>query len=666
MVVKGNASAITSLAISVDNNKMADSSGGETVCRSVQFRGLSTYYVAAEKITVSFRYPTEGFKVDARDWIGLAADADSYVERCVCRVCVGDPTRHRPCDGGVWKVGTVVLTLPQEGGGNYRLRYVRHGGGVVGKSDPFTVCSDLSEFPSITIQSLEDHVFIDKLRGQSPMLLSSNSPNESSSFVLVTEDSHSAPHRKSVDDHHSGNDTVGGSANTGKEGTGNTEERNDRGGTQIEKVTGLDPVIIRVCTSPSGEAQEHVQMEGCTAGERRHCQEEKLTVRVCESPLEVVSRLEDPVGAETGGEGGKQFIKEVDMSESMVLVQGISEREAWRLKQNNKELWIKIRKLSDRMEGLQQENEILKGQLDRERTEKQRMKRRILQLENMAVELEAAKTELEEQGHQIVEEKQSLRVTVGQLQSELMAVSVHCRKLLDQVNESERRVRTVGEENAVLQRQVEEFEKHRRRRKKQEQKAEEGKGREGAEVVDSPKLSRERRRQEKRGVEPGRMVQGSRGRQKHHHRPREERDKVPHSDVSPETKQPRQSSEGMSRKEGGVERTLVEAKERPLSEGRVERTSVEAKERPLSEGRVERTSVEAKERPLSEGRVERTSVEAKERPLSEGRVEEIASCLKGRHVTSYQCPVCQKQLHARENEYSVLLHIEHCLTWQAH
>ena len=610
MVVKGNASAITSLAISVDNNKMADSSGGETACRSVQFRGLSTYYVAAEKITVSFRYPTEGFKVDARDWIGLAADADSYVERCVCRMCVGDPTRHRPCDGGVWKVGTVVLTLPQEGGGNYRLRYVRHGGGVVGKSDTFTVCSDLSEFPSITIQSLEDHVFIDKLRGQSPMLLSSNSPNESSSFVLVTEDSHSAPHRKSVDDHHPGNDTVGGSANTGKEGTStaNTEERNDGGG---EKVTGLDPVIIRVCPSPSGEAQEHVQM----AGERRHCQEEKLTVKVCESPLEVVSPLEDPVGAETGGEGGKQFIKEVDMSESMVLVQGISEREAWRLKHNNKELWVKIRKLSDRMEGLQQENEILKGQLDRERTEKQRMKRRILQLENMAVELEAAKTELEEQGHQIVEEKQSLRVTVGQMQSELMAVSVHCRKLLDQVNESEKRARTVGEENAVLQRQVEEFEKHRRRRKKQEQKAEEGKGREGAEVVDSPKLSRERRRQEKRGVEPGRMVQGSRGRQKHHHRPREERDKVPHSDVSPETKQPRQSSEGMSRKEGGVERTLVEAKERPLSEG---------------------------------------------------RVEEIASCLKGRHVTSYQCPVCQKQLHARENEYSVLLHIEHCLTRQAH
>ena len=595
---------------------MADSSGGETAGRSVQFRGLGTYYVAAEKITVSFRYPTEGFQVDARDWIDLAADTDSDIEQCVCRVSVGDPTRHRPCDGGVWKVGRVGLTLPQEGGGNYRLRYVRHGGGVVGRSDPFTLCSDLSEFPSITIQSLEDHVFIDKLRDQSPMLLSSNSANQSSSFVLVTEDSHSAPHGKSVDHHQSGNASLGGSA---KEGTANTGERNDRGGMQIEceeKVTEVDPVI-RVCPSPSGEAQDPVQTEGCTAGEQchqEHCQEGKQTVQVCE--LGVVSLLEDP--AETGGEGGKRFIKEVDMSESMVLVQGISEREAWRLKQNNKELWIKMRKLSDRMEGLQQENELLKGQLDHEKTEKQRMKRRILQLENMAVELEAAKTELEEQGHQIMEEKQSLRVTVGQLQSELMAVSVHCRKLLDQVNESERRARTVGEENAVLQRQVEELEKHRRRRKKQEQKGEESKGKEGAELVDSPKLSRERRRQEKRGVEPGRAVQGSRGRQKHRHRPREERDKVSHSDVSPETNQPRQSSERMS----------VEARK--------------------------------------EGGVERTPVEAKERQLSEGRVEEIASCLKGRHVPSYQCPVCQKQLHARENEYSVLLHIEHCLTRQAH
>ena len=594
---------------------MADSSGEEAACRSVQFRGLSTYYVAAEEITVSFRYPTEGFKVDARDWIGLAADTDSDIEQCqcVCRASVGDPTRHRPCDGGVWKVGTVGLTLPQEGGGNYRLRYVSHGGGVVGRSEPFTLCSDLSEFPSITIQSLEDHVFIDKLRDQSPMLLSSNSANQSSSFVLVTEDSHSAPHRKSVDhSYHSGNDSVGGSA---EEGTASTDKRNDKGGTQVEceeEVTGVAPVIIRVC--PSGEAWDHVQTEGCTAGEQchqEHCPEGKQT----ESPLEVVSPLVDP--AETGGveEGGKQFIKEVDMSESMVLVQGISEREAWRLKQNNKELWIKIRKLSDRMEGLQQENELLKGQLDREKTEKQRMKRRILQLENMAVELEAAKNELEEQGHQIVEEKQSLRVTVGQLQSELMAVSVHCRKLLDQVNESERRVRMVGEENVILQRQVEDSEKHRRRRKKQEQKGEEGKGKE---VVDSPKLSRERKRQERQGVEPGRVAQGSRGRQKHRHRPREERDKVSHSDVSPGTKQLQQSSEGMS----------VEARK--------------------------------------EGVEERILVEAKERQLSEGRVEEIASCLKGRHVTSYQCPVCQKQLHARENEYSVLLHIEHCLTRQAH
>ena len=567
---------------------MADSSGGETACRSVQFRGLSTYYVAAEEIRVSFRYPTEGFLVDPRDWIGLAADTDSDVEQCVCRVCVGDPTRHKPCDGGVWKVGTVALTLPGEGGGNYRLWYVRYGGGVVGRSEPFTLCCDMSEFPSITIQSLEDHVFIDKLRGQSPMLLSSNSGNESSSFVLVTEDSQSTPHKKS--DHLSASGTVEQST---KEGTStvNTDER----GTSIE-CEEVDPVIIRVCPSPS---EDHVQTESCTVGIECH-QEGGETVQLSESILEAVSPP-DHVRAEVGGEGRGQFLREVEMSESMVLVQGISEREAWRLKQNNKDLWIKIRKLSDRMEGLQQANELLKGQLDHERAEKQQLQRRNLQLENMAVELEAAKTELEEQGRQIVEEKGSLRGTVGELQSELMAVSLHCRKLLDQVNESERRVKKLGEENAALQRQVDELEKHRRRRRRKEQKVE---GKEEAEVMDSPKLSRDKRRQEKRDAESSRTLQGSRGHQKHRHRPREERDKVLHCDVSPESKQ-----------------------SRPLSDG---------------------VSVEGK----------------KERQLSEGRVEEIASCLKGRHVTNYQCPVCQKQLHARENEYSVLLHIEQCLTRQ--
>lgn len=587
---------------------MADSCGGETACRSVQFRGLSTYYVAAEEITVSFRYPTEGFLVDPRDWIGLAADADSDVEQCVCRVCVGDPTRHKPCDGGVWKVGTVAMTLPGEGGGNYRLGYVRYGGGVVGRSEPFTLCCDMSEFPSITIQSLEDHVFIDKLRGQSPMLLSSNSGNESSSFVLVTEDSQSTPHKKSVD-HLSASGTVEQWERTkpGKEGasTVNTDERVTP--VECEEVARVDPVIIRVCPSPS---EDHVQTEGCTAGIECH-QEEKETVQLSESILEAVSPP-NHVRVEVGGEGREQFIREVDMSESMVLVQGISEREAWRLKQNNKDLWIKVRKLSDRMEGLQQDNELLKGQLDHERAEKQQLQRRNLQLENMAVELEAAKNELEEQGHQIVEEKESLRGTVGELQSELMAVSLHCRKLLDQVNESERRVKTLGEEKAALQRQVDELEKHRRRRRRKEQKVE---GKEEAEVMDSPKLSR--RRQEKRDIESSRTLQGSRGHQNHRHRPREERDKVPHCDVSPESKQ-----------------------SRPLSEG----VSVEAKK----EGGVERTSVEGK----------------KERQLSEGRVEEIASCLKGRRVMSYQCPVCQKQLHARENEYSVLLHIEQCLTRQ--
>ena len=46
--------------------------------------------------------------------------------------------------------------------------------------------------------------------------------------------------------------------------------------------------------------------------------------------------------------------------------------------------------------------------------------------------------------------------------------------------------------------------------------------------------------------------------------------------------------------------------------------------------------------------------------ISERRVEEITQSLRG--APTVVCPICQKVLHARQNEYSVLLHVEHCLS----
>ena len=566
---------------------MADSTGDDTVAayRPVQFRGLTAHYLAAEDIHAVFRYPTEGYEADACDWVGLVEEGDSVnVEQCIQRVYVGDPSQHKLCDGGVWKVGKVSLTLPQEAGRTYRLLYVSRWGTVVGSSESLTVCGDSSEFPSITIQSLEDHVFIDKLRAQSPLLLSSNSANRgSSSFVLVTDEEsrvHSLTHERSVDDQLTGTDTTSNVDKT------QTESCNPEQVTHPQEAAGVDPVVI--------ELQDSQLHQVAPSDEHVHDQPEVA---------------------------GEVFLKGVELSDSTVLVQGISERDAWRLKQSNKELWIKIKKLSERMEGLQQENLSFKRELSDEKIEKQNLQDRVLELESITVQLEAVRAQLQERNRQIADERASLRATVGELQRELAAVSQHCRKLLDQLNESEERVREVSGERAVLKRRVEELEKHRRRRK-QGGKVPEGSKRKSSELTESPKLSGENHRQEKQVVDLN--EKGPLKHQKHGHRPREHVVNV-HSKQPPSHPLPPPSHP-------------LPPPSHPL---------------PPPSHPLPMPPDKAPEGVARESGI-----------LSEGRVQEIASRLKGRSAKMYQCPVCQKQLDAHENEYSVLIHIEHCLTHQ--
>lgn len=64
---------------------------------------------------------------------------------------------------------------------------------------------------------------------------------------------------------------------------------------------------------------------------------------------------------------------------------------------------------------------------------------------------------------------------------------------------------------------------------------------------------------------------------------------------------------------------------------------------------------------------DRSAGEDDEDSLSEERLEEIASQLKGgsggmaEGVRLVDCPICGKTLHSRENDYGVLLHVEHCI-----
>jgi len=162
----------------------------------------------------------------------------------------------------------------------------------------------------------------------------------SSSFVLVTDEEsrvHSLTHERSVDDQLTGTDTTSNVDKT------QTESCNPEQVTQPQEAAGVDSVVI--------ELQDSQLHQVAPSDEHVHDQPEVA---------------------------GEVFLKGVELSDSTVLVQGISERDAWQLKQSNKELWIKIKKLSERMEGLQQENFSFKRELNDEKIEKQNLQDRVL------------------------------------------------------------------------------------------------------------------------------------------------------------------------------------------------------------------------------------------------------------------------------------------------
>ena len=138
--------------------------------RPVQFRGLSTHYVAGENIRVSFRYPASSFRPHSQDKVKLYARASK--DKSVSSAVVGDCSKHRLCDGGLYKTGSVVISTAELSGCPQRQCVLLYGSErlrkVLGKSDPFFICPR-EDYPSIQILTAEDRVFIDKLRSHSPI-----------------------------------------------------------------------------------------------------------------------------------------------------------------------------------------------------------------------------------------------------------------------------------------------------------------------------------------------------------------------------------------------------------------------------------------------------------------------------------------------------------------
>lgn len=153
--------------------------------RPVEFRSLSTHYVTGEKIRVSFRYPITSFSPKSEDQVKLYAVGTK--DRSLASTTVGDPSKHRLCDGGLYKTGSVTVPAtvrPGTDGKKYLLLYGSNGlRRVMGKSEPFIICRQ-EDFPSIKIRTKEDNEFIEQLRSHSPV--GSAARDRDLSFVAVT------------------------------------------------------------------------------------------------------------------------------------------------------------------------------------------------------------------------------------------------------------------------------------------------------------------------------------------------------------------------------------------------------------------------------------------------------------------------------------------------
>lgn len=152
--------------------------------RPVEFRGLSTHYVAGENIQVCFRYPVTSFQPHSDDKIKLYLRKSR--DGSVASATVGEPSKHRLCDGGLYKSGNVVISTTTMSGSSERSYVLLYGSSkrrqVVGKSEPFIICEQ-KDFPSIQIRSIEDRVFIEKLRSHSPI---NQTENDDLSFAMVS------------------------------------------------------------------------------------------------------------------------------------------------------------------------------------------------------------------------------------------------------------------------------------------------------------------------------------------------------------------------------------------------------------------------------------------------------------------------------------------------
>lgn len=481
------------------DNMAAEAEGDDVKSRQrpVEFRGLCTHYVEGEDIRVSFRYLHSSFQPDMSDKIKLYARGARTGDRSIASARVGDVSKHRLCDGGLYKTGSVTITTNtvKQLATSQRSYVLLYGSGrlrqVVGKSDPFIICPQ-NEFPSIQIRSVEDSVYIEKLRAHSPIDnhpaypkgvgLAANEEKEMS-FVMVSDRNSPLEDWESLDEEE---DSLSDSESWSEVGESlrhlspseshsltssdseSSEESDNEANTH--NISGAFKAVPHSqvpyiplngsCSPPATSTPPPVPKPRRLNGEVKKTQTEQLAIKSegcchttkCSNSVQEIPSvdqhfqnsskhdLESSLPKSSVLKLDEPMAKVAELTDSMVIIDEITPEKVTMLKNSNKELRMKVRVLHDKLHTVAEERDSLLVTIE--------------ETQNQVSELKHDKSELQRNNKKLLGERTTLKSKCKRLENENAILTQHCEKQVVQMTQYETQLTAVSAEKERLQRQL--------------------------------------------------------------------------------------------------------------------------------------------------------------------------------------------------------------------
>ena len=682
---------------------------------TLEFTGVFSLYKADKPIQASFRYPTTYRRVKNNDRICLVQEGAVSTDQSLASVKVGNPSGHWLDEQGCYKSGKAVLDiskveLPSDEA-QYMLLYVgkRETGSeeILARSKVFTVCPKDSLLDGYSCQSLEDQlVLVNKVPNSldSSEALSDISINgsfnhsyspaqPSSSFVVVSEN----------DSHKQESEVLSVLEDVelkSESGDLSIPEDFDLLVTVAKQNSASVPLLIESepWTQPSETGEPISRSDRPIPKQRTYA---KLKEKSTNTESKGVPRETNEVGVQVESPSPQpaptvdkmgvsstdldfellHSPESVDMSASVNLGAAVvSQREARMFKSANKEQRLKIKKLTSRMEEMIREIVTLKEKL------KDVDVQIVRELEK---ELEQIKEEKERILYQLTEEKGALEQKASQLQLECSTLFERCTTLLTQLQEKETESTILASENLVLREKVKYLEEklkkteHKHHKKEREQESKKVKPKDPVvrdlykpqpqkKVTDVPAAATIPDKQQSYPTvelipqrnRPTNLPLGSNDNVKPA--------SLPKLALVSTKNRSHSSTRNSAEPRPQATEKIDSGKSHPYPHRAVKKIQAVPTPKPTtSEARSQHSQyshhratkkTDTESRTIPKFSQDPTTTETRTESLSEERIEEIASQLRGAPVVV--CPVCQKVLHARENDYSVLLHVEYCLKAQ--